>query len=220
VVSGAGLNVFVRISATAATTGRGTSTGAIRRTIPFVTLVTPSGIGYAFGTATRGGLKQITSTTTTTGNGTAAATSTAIRFRRQLPNASGVGIGYAVGVVLIDGVAFTAWDAAFDTGYITQFNPSWFHPAVVHTHTVLMSTSGTVEARMRYKTIGDPAEVEGSWTILADSLVTLAASTQVTEVESAALTFPSGTKDYRTEARHVPGNTTIVYRARIAHQGS
>ena len=220
VVAGAGLNVFVRITATTATTGIGTSTGAIRRTIPFVTLVTPSGIGYAFGTATKGGLKQITSTPVVTGIGTSAASSTAIRFKKQLPNAAAIGIGYAVGVALANGTAFTVWAPAFSPGYITQFNPEWFHPLTVHTHAVLLNTTGTAEARLRYKDVGALAATEANWTVVTGSIVTLTTNTEVTEVESSALTLPAGTKDYRTEVRHVGGDSTKVWRARLAHQGS
>jgi len=138
---------------------------------------------------------------------------------------SSLGVGISGSATLSTSIL---WSAAFNTGYITQFDTAWFHPATVHTHTVLMSYSaGTgVRARIRYKTVGADPTVDANWTTIPSSVVTLSGTPDtMLEVESAAIPYSEfgsagTTRDYRCEVQKMSGSETpcVIYRSRIAHK--
>lgn len=197
-----------------ATKGTGTATGAILRLADV--RGSSRGTGTSAGAAAPSTIKQILAANVvlTLGTGAAEASSTALREVHSLAAAArGTGTSFIpVGGFLISGSA-PIWAPGMRDGYITQFDPAWFHPAVVHTYTALFSWTGGDPAKSRLYNVTDDVPVAGSEVTISTFMNTLI------EVESGALTFPAGVKDYRAEVR-TDGRAGTFDRGRIAHTSS
>lgn len=232
----------VNVPISAAASGHGDATGALAAKVPLpasaatghgdataephvligltgTRIQGASGHGDTSAVIQKTGLKILNSATVGVAVGHGDTTTATLRLALKVILAETTGTGASSAVIQINGMT-TLWSAGFSPKYITQFDPAWWHPSVVHSHTVLLEfTGGTeVRARLRYKTVGADPAVDANWTFVPGSEVILSSVMNVaTEVASGACTFPAGEKDYRTEVGKVGGSTGACHRGRLKH---
>jgi hypothetical protein len=158
----------------------------------------------------------------TTGIGTTTITGLVKRYA-LVPLVVPTGIGYSTGVIGVNGVALT-WAPAWGTtpvfapnGFTIEFDPSWYHPAVVHTYKARLAYDGGTGVKSRLFNMTANAGVAGSE-------VTTSGVGEAADYESDAIpiaSFGSGTNEYRAEVAKILGiEYGRVYSAKLVHRSS